>query len=38
MMGRVNTTPPDTYSLDRYNCRRYSKYEFSDAPLHMGPP
>ncbi len=28
----------DTYSVARHNCRRYSKYEFRDAPLHMGPP
>jgi surface antigen len=36
LVGRVGTT--DTYSLARHNCRRYSKYEYRDAPLHMGPP
>jgi hypothetical protein len=28
----------DTYSVGRHNCRRYSQYEFRDAPSHMGPP
>jgi RHS repeat-associated protein len=33
---RVDTK--DTYSVARHNCRRYSKYEYRDAPFHMGPP
>ena len=36
LVRRVGTA--DIYSLARHNCRRYSKYEFRDAPLHMGPP
>lgn len=28
----------DTYSVGRHNCRRYSQYEFRDAPFHMGAP
>ena len=36
LLGRVGST--DTYSVARHNCRRYSKYEYRDAPLHMGPP
>lgn len=36
LLDRVGTT--DTYSLARHNCRRYSKYEYRDSPLHMGPP
>ena len=28
----------DTYSVARHNCRRYSQYEFRDAPFHMGAP
>jgi len=36
LVGRVGTA--DTYSVARHNCRRYSKYEYRDAPLHMGPP
>jgi hypothetical protein len=36
LLGRVGTT--DTYSVARHNCRRYSKYEYRDAPWHMGPP
>jgi RHS repeat-associated protein len=35
-LARVGAT--DTYSVARHNCRRYSQYEFRDAPSLMGPP
>jgi len=28
----------DTYSVGRHNCRRYSQYEFRDAPSTWGHP
>ncbi len=35
-VSRIDTI--DAYSAARHNCRLYSRWEFRDASLHMGPP